>query len=259
MSSNPEVIIHKPDEICEIRKAAKAAAEVRERLRQLIVPGMSTAQIDEIANKLIIQQGGTSAFFGYKNYPGHICISLNDEVVHGIGRNDRIVSEGDLISLDIGVNLGGFIGDTAVSFVLGSLPIPKQTRFLLQKTHEALICGINAAKAGNRVRHISEAIEKKANEAKLGIVREYVGHGVGKHLHEPPEIPNFVNQNSGPVLQKGMVIAIEPMLNLGTHKVKIDKDNWTVRTCDAKLSAHFEHMVLINDDKPEVLTWPKMM
>jgi len=259
MNNKSEFVIHSSNEICEIRKAARIAADVREKLRQMVIPGMSTADIDELANRLILQAGAVSAFYGYRGFPGHICISVNDEVVHGIGVRDKIVQEGDLLSLDIGVDIGGFIGDTAISFVVGSKPILRQVRILLEKTHEALIAGINAAKAGNRVRHISEAIQNVADKAELGIVREYVGHGVGRKLHEPPEIPNFVISNSGPVLQNGMVLAIEPMFNLGTHKVKIDKDNWTVRTCDGKLSAHFEHMILVNDDKPEVLTWPKMM
>jgi methionyl aminopeptidase len=258
MSNKQEYVIHSPEEICEIRKVATATATVREKLRKMIMHGMTTAEIDKLAHQLIMQVGGVSAFYGYRNYPGQICISINDEVVHGIGSPHRIISNGDLISLDIGVNLNGFIGDSAISFVLGG-EMPKHARFLLEKTHQALMRGIEAARAGNRIRHISTAVERVGKEAKLGIVREYVGHGVGVQLHEPPEIPNFVSNNSGPQLKNGMVLAIEPMFTLGTHQVKIDKDNWTVRTLDAKLSAHFEHMVLINDDKPEVLTWPRMM
>jgi methionyl aminopeptidase len=254
-----EYIVHSEEEICEIRKAAGAAAGVRERLRKMVQPGMSTYDIDEMAHQLIMQSGGISAFYGYKNFPGFICISINDEVVHGVASKDKIIAEGDLVSLDIGVDTGGYVGDTAISFVAGSAPIPKQTRFLLEKTHKALMRGVEAARAGSRVRHISEAVERVAKEANLGIVREYVGHGVGTRLHEPPEIPNFSSGCSGPVLRNGMVLAIEPMFNLGTHKVKTDKDNWTVRTSDGKLSAHFEHMVLVKDDKPEVLTWPRMM
>ncbi|HPN84623.1 MAG TPA: type I methionyl aminopeptidase, partial [Victivallales bacterium] len=178
MPEKKEYIVHSQEEICEIRKSAAAAATVRERLRKMISPGMTTAQIDHTAHQLIMQVGGVSAFYGYRNFPGQICISLNDEIVHGIGSKDKVVQEGDLVSIDVGVDINGFIGDTAVSFVVGSLPMPKQTRFLLEKTHSALMRGIEKARAGNRVRHISEAIEKVAREAKLGVVREFVGHGV---------------------------------------------------------------------------------
>jgi methionyl aminopeptidase len=260
MSTKQEFVVHTPEEMCGIRKAAAAAATVRERLRQMIFPGMSTLQVDELAYCIIAQLGGVSAFFGYKNFPGQICISLNDEVVHGIGSTGKILCSGDLISVDIGVSIDSFIGDTAASFIVGDAsPLQADVRMLLEKTHEALISGIGAAKAGNRVRDISAAVEKVAKLANLGVVREYVGHGVGCALHEPPEIPNFTSKNTGTLLRDGMVLAIEPMFNLGTYKVKTDKDRWTVRTADGRLSAHFEHMILINSDKPEVLTWPKMM
>ena len=249
-------IIHSPEEINAIRVAAQAAAFVREQLVSIAVPGMSTKELDDIAGTLIASRGGKSAFLGYRGYPGQTCISLNDKVVHGIGSPSEIMRDGDVVSVDIGVNIAGGIGDTAKSFVVGARPFPDIT-MLLEKTEEALMAGISAALKGNYIRNISAEIEKIARKAGLGIVREYVGHGCGTKLHEPPEIPNFVTGNRGPMLMPGMVLAIEPMLNLGTHKVYTEPDNWTVRTLDGKVSAHFEHTVLITDNQPEILTWLK--
>jgi len=249
------IVIHSREEILGIKKAGQAAGFVRDELKNFIRPGMSTKEIDEIAKVLIESTGGRSAFFGYRGFPGQICISLNDEVVHGIGRNDVIVKNGDIVSVDVGVLLDGYVGDTAESIIPGEGK--EEAVFLLKKTREALFAGINVALKGNFVRDISYAVQKIAEANHLGIVREYVGHGCGKSLHEPPEVPNYKTSNRGPKLQNGMVLAIEPMLNLGTHAVKTDNDGWTVRTLDAKLSAHFEHMVLINEDKPEILTWAK--
>lgn len=249
------VVIHNQKEILGIKKAGQAAGFVREELKNLIRPGISTKEIDEMAGTLIESTGGESAFLGYRGFPRQICISLNDEVVHGIGRNDVIVKNGDIVSIDVGVFLDGYVGDTAESIIAGEEG--EEALFLLKKTREALFAGINAALKGNYVRDISNAVQKIAEANHLGIVREYVGHGCGKKLHEPPEVPNYKTSNRGPKLQNGMVLAIEPMLNLGTHAVKTDNDGWTVRTLDAKLSAHFEHMVLINENKPEILTWAK--
>jgi methionyl aminopeptidase len=258
LSRAPKFIIHTDDEICGIRIAAKAAAEVKNRLADMIRPGMSTKEIDNIAAALISSTGGKSAFLGYRGYPGQICISINDEVVHGIGSETRIVADGDIVSLDIGVDIDGFIGDNAISVVAGSSPIPPDVERLLTGTKEALNAGIEACLPGNRIRHISRAVEKTAKRFGLSIVQEYVGHGCGVSLHEPPEIPNYVTQNPGPILRPGMVLAIEPMLNLGKRNVITDKDGWTVRTKDGRLSAHFEHMVLITEKTPEILTWQKM-
>jgi methionyl aminopeptidase len=251
-----KAIIHTEDEITGIRKAAQAAAFVREQIKILIQPGLTTKEIDTLAGRLIESTGGTSAFLGYRGFPGQICISLNDEVVHGIGSNNRRVADGDLVSFDVGVSLGGYIGDNADTVIIGT-PADESAIHLIDNTRLALHEGIKAALKGNFIRDISCAVQKVAQKANLGIVREYVGHGCGVQLHEPPEIPNYKTSEKGPKLKNGMVLAIEPMLNLGTHKVKTDKDGWTVRTIDAKLSAHLEHMILINDNKPEILTWPK--
>jgi methionyl aminopeptidase len=218
---------------------------------------MTTKHIDGLAAMLIAATGGKSAFLGYRGYPGQICISLNDEVVHGIGSESRRVESGDVLSLDIGVELNGFIGDNATTMVVGGVTPPSDVQRLLDGTREALENGVRSALAGNRVRDISAAVERTAKRYKLGIVREYVGHACGRKLHEPPEIPNYTVRDRGPVLKPGMVLAIEPMLNLGGKDVVTDNDKWTVRTRDGSISAHFEHMVLVTDDKPEILTWRK--
>ena len=249
-----KVIIHTGREVEGIRKAAQAAGFVREQLKLLIQPGMSTKDIDNLAGTLIEATGGKSAFFGYRGFPGQICISLNDEVVHGIGSPFTIVKNGDIVSLDVGVELNGYIGDNAETVAIGATG-DSSIEHLLSNTRLSLHEAIKVAVKGNYIRDIGAAVQKVADKAKLGIVREYVGHGCGVKLHEPPEIPNYRTQNKGPKLRNGMVLAIEPMLNLGTCRVKTDSDGWTVRTLDGKLSAHFEHMILINNDKPEILTW----
>jgi methionyl aminopeptidase len=256
MSKNKHYIIHTEEEIKKIRVAAAAAGLVRTQLPKMVTIGMSTKQVDQLAGQLIAATGGKSAFLGYRGFPGQICISINDEVVHGIGREDVILQENDLISVDIGVKLDGGIGDNATSFFLGK--IDNDIARLLKYTEKALHNAIAKAVKGNFINDISNAIERTAKQGGLGIVREYVGHGCGIALHEPPEVPNFTSGFRGPQLRPGMVLAIEPMFNIGTYKVKTDKDKWTVRTRDGKKSAHFEHMVLITDNKPEVLTWQKM-
>jgi methionyl aminopeptidase len=256
MVSKEEYVIHTPQEIEGIRIAAAATAGVRDEVAAIARVGMSTKELDDLAGMFIRETGGTSAFLGYHGFPGQICISVNDEVVHGIGTPQRIIEEGDIVSIDLGVKINGCIGDTATSFVVGRTPT-KQQKVLLDKTKEALMAGIDAAVAGNYIRDISAAVEGVAKKARLGVVRDYVGHGVGCELHEPPEVPNYVSRKKGPKLLPGMVLAIEPMFNLGTHKVKIKSDGWTVVTRDKKLSAHFEHIVLITENKPEILTWQK--
>jgi methionyl aminopeptidase len=255
----PSYVIHSEDEIRRIRIAAEATARVRDELAKRACPGMSTLELDRIAAALITQENGRSAFLGYCGFPGNICISLNEEVVHGIGSADRIMTENDIVSIDIGVEIDGAIGDTALTFALRPDPSPA-VEMLLKTTNDALMAGIEQAVCGNYLNDICSAIEKVANSQKLGVVRDFVGHGVGTKLHEPPEVPNFRMASKGPKLQKGMVLAIEPMFNLGTAKVSVDKFNhWTVRSLDKSLSAHFEHTILITDNKPEILTWPKTM
>ncbi len=250
-------VVYGEEEYPAIRAAARAAAEAVDQLVAMTRPGMSTGELDAVATAVIASTGGESAFLGYRGYPGQICISVNDEVVHGIGLPDRIMRRGDVVSLDVGVQLGGFIGDNATTFIVGGDTPSKDVARLLKGTREALDEGIAAAVPGNRIGDISAAVERTAKRHRLGVVREYVGHACGRELHEPPEIPNFTGRSKGPALKPGMVLAIEPMLNLGKRHVVTDKDGWTVRTRDGSVSAHFEHMVLVTNDGPEILTWRK--
>jgi methionyl aminopeptidase len=231
---------------------------VRDEIARLAHPGMTTFDLDQLAGQLINATGGRSAFKNYHGYPGNICISVNDVVIHGIGTPDQIITENDIVSIDVGVCIDGAIGDTALTF--GFKEFSGEVKRLLDGTYQSLMDGIAAARCGAFVRDISAAVEKCARRHKLGIVRDFVGHGCGIQLHEAPEVPNYTGWGKGPRLEPGMVLCIEPMLNLGTDSVKVDrKDGWTVRTVDGKLSAHFEHMILITDNEPEILTWPKMM
>jgi len=252
-----QVVIHSEQEIVGIRTAAQAAARALDELCAAVRPGMSTLELDELAGERIRATGGASAFLGYHGYPGQICISLNEEVVHGIGRADRVILPGDLVSLDVGVILDGFIGDNARTICAGCEPAPGQ-QALLDATREGLAAGIAAAVNGNFVNDISRAVEEVVAGYGFTVVRDFVGHGCGTALHEAPEVPNFAQRHRGARLQPGMVLAIEPMVNQGTHRVNVDpNDKWTVRTADGALSAHFEHMVLITKDTAEILTWPK--
>ena len=254
----PSRIIHTPEEIARIRRAGQITGAVRDEIASLARPGMSTFDLDQLAGAVISSTGGKSAFKGYYGYPGNICISVNEVVVHGIGSPDRIIGEKDIVSIDVGVSIDGAMGDTALTFGFGE-PAPEVKR-LLDGTREALMEGIAAARAGAFVRDVSAAVEHCARKHRLGIVREYVGHGCGIKLHEPPEVPNYTGWGKGPRLEPGMVICIEPMLNLGGEAVRLDRtDHWTVRTADGSWSAHFEHMVLITDKEPEILTWQKTM
>ena len=252
-----QVVIHTGRELPGIRVAAQAAALVLEQLCGAVRPGVSTLELDQLDGKLIADTGGTSAFHGYLGYPAQTCISLNEEVVHGIGQATRIIVPGDLVSLDVGVQLDGFIGDNARTVCAGIEPTPEQES-LLSATREGLAAGIAAAQGGNYVNDISRAVEESVSKNGFGIVRDFVGHGCGTKLHEAPEVPNFAQRARGARLQPGMVLAIEPMVNAGTHRVVVDPiDKWTVRTADGAPSAHFEHMVLITKDNAEILTWPK--
>ena len=251
MDSNP--IIYSDMAISKIRLAGQASRFVREELKKKIKIGMSTKFIDDMSGQIINSIGGKSAFLGYGGYPRNICISLNDEIVHGIGKEDKFIKNGDLISIDVGVHLNGYIGDNAETFIIGNNN-NQRVHFLIDKTKEALLSGIKMAIDGNVVNDISRTIYEVAVNNELNVVYDYVGHGCGKSLHEAPEIPNFVRNKKSSILRTGMVIAIEPMFNLGTSDVKIDADGYTVKTVDSELSAHFEDTILINGNKPEILT-----
>ena len=241
-------------DIEQMRESGRAVYEIREQLRDALVPGVTTRDIDQLAAKLIKERGGKSAFLNYRGFPGHICISVNEEVVHGIGGSRRI-QYGDVVKIDVGIILNGWVGDTALSVPVGE--IEPATADLLAATEEALEKGIDQARPGNRVRDIGKAVEKHVSARGYSVVREFVGHGVGRQLHEEPHVPNYAAPGRSPVLKPGMVLAIEPMVNMGQPEVRILADNWTVVTVDNKPSAHFEHTVLVTEDEPEILTCPE--
>jgi len=239
-------------EVEAMRLACRVANEVLEEVAGFIRPGVTTRQIDEFAAEVISKRDAKSAFLGYHKYPCHACISVNEEVVHGLA-GDRRLDFGDIVSLDVGVRYNGFVGDTAKTVPVGGCGVAAQR--LLDVTEKALYEGIAQAVAGNRVVDISRAIQRHVEGQGYSVVREFVGHGVGRSVHEEPQIPNFVEAGkSSPKLKAGMTLAIEPMVNAGRPEVKILKDGWTVVTVDGQLSAHFEHTVLITEGEPEILT-----
>jgi methionyl aminopeptidase len=245
--------IKSEDELKLMRSACAVAAEILEQIGAFIQPGMTTQQVDEFAAEQIKLRDAKSAFLGYRKYPRNVCISVNDEVVHGLG-SARELHFGDIVSVDVGVSYKNYIGDNARTFAVGGCGVLAQQ--LLDVTEQALYLGIAAAKPGNRVTDISRAIQDFVEGNGFNVVREFVGHGVGRAMHEEPQVPNFVDRKMNDKLRAGMTIAIEPMVNAGGANVKILKDGWTVVTQDGSLSAHFEHTVLITGGEPEILTWP---
>ena len=251
------MIILKSERDLELmRPAGTVAATVLDEVAAYIKPGLTTRQVDEFAAARIKQHGGKSAFLGYRKYPCHTCISVNDEVVHGLA-NDRQLRFGDIVSVDCGVIYKGFIGDTARTIAVGGCGVAAQR--LMDVTNQALYEGIAQAVPGNRVTDISRVIQNYVEANGYSVVREFVGHGVGRTMHEEPQVPNFVDAKSNQRLRPGMTIAIEPMVNAGRPDVKILKDGWTVVTQDGSLSAHFEHTVLITEGEPEILTCVERM
>ncbi|HEU6447052.1 MAG TPA: type I methionyl aminopeptidase [Verrucomicrobiae bacterium] len=234
-----------------MRPACAVAAEVLDEIGVFIKPGVTTKQVDEFAARQIELRGAKSAFLGYRKYPCHTCLSVNEEVVHGLA-TERELHFGDIVSADVGVRHNGFIGDNAKTFVVGGCGVLAQR--LLDVTEQALYLGIAAAKPGNRVTDISRAIQEFVEGNGFSVVREFVGHGVGRTMHEEPQVPNFVDRKMNDKLRPGMTIAIEPMVNAGLPDVKILKDGWTVVTQDGSLSAHFEHTILVTNGEPEILT-----
>ena len=243
-------------EIEKMRRACRTASEILDQVSELIRPGISTKEVDQAAADLMQEAGVQSAFLGYRIghrvFPGNICISLNDEIVHGIGSQRRI-QYGDIVKLDIGVIQDGWVGDTAYTVPVGM--IDERTERLLRVTQAALRRAIETASEGVRLGDVCAAIEEVALRDGFSVVREFVGHGVGRKLHEEPQVPNFGKRGSGPRLKAGMTLALEPMINAGGPAVKLLDDGWTVCTLDGTPSAHFEHTVLITKDEPEILTW----
>lgn len=245
------VILKSPEEIEKIRASNHIVAEVLEGLKELVKPGVTTEELDIYAETMTKKKGADPAFKGYMGYPSSLCTSVNAEVVHGIP-SDRVLKEGDLISMDFGALYKGYYGDSAITVAVGEVsPVAEQ---LMEATHEALYKGIYEARVGNRLGDISSAVQTHVENAGFSVVRDFVGHGIGRKLHEEPQIPNFGVQGRGIELKSGMVFAIEPMVNEGTYKVKVLEDGWTVVTLDGKLSAHFEHTVAITENGPVILS-----
>lgn len=251
------IILKNSDEIAKMKVSGSVVAQVLEILRQKVKPGTTTANLNAIAEYEARKRNALPVFKNYPNpkggrpFPGAICASINEEVVHGIPSH-RELKEGDILSIDFGVIVNGFAGDAAITVAVGE--ISDKAAELIRVTEEALMAGINQAIMGNRIGAISNAVQTHAEKHGFAVVRDFVGHGIGRDMHEDPPIPNFGRVNSGPRLKPGMTLAIEPMLNVGTHRVLIKEDEWTVVTQDGGYSAHYEHTIAITDQGPEILT-----
>ncbi len=246
------IVIKSKKEIELMREACKISAEALQLAGESVKPGISTKEIDNIAYKCIVKHKATPNFLGLYDFPATACISVNDEVIHGIPSADRIIKDGDIVSIDLGAEINGYNGDNAATFAAGSCS-PEAKR-LMDVTAEGLVKGIEAAIPGNRIGDIGYAVQTYCESQGFSVVRDYVGHGVGSKLHEDPSVPNFGHKGHGLRLIKGMTLAIEPMINQGSYHVRQLSDGWTVVTRDGKLSAHFEHTVAITDNGPEILT-----
>jgi methionyl aminopeptidase len=245
------IIIKSPEEIAAMRAAGRVVARTMEALKKAIRPGVTTLELDRIGEETIRGLGGIPAFKGHLGYPASLCVSVNEQVVHGIPGPRRLV-EGDIVSIDVGAIVGGFVGDAGFTAAVGS--VSEEARRLIAVTAGALEAGIAVARPGGHVSDISHAVEETARAGGFSVVREYVGHGVGRKMWEEPQVPNFGPPGAGPVLRSGMTLALEPMINAGTHEVELSKDGWTVVTKDGRLSAYFEHTIAILEEGPEILT-----
>jgi len=243
-------------EISKIREASAILARTLQELAGLVREGISTAELDDFAREVLRQRGGEPAFLGYNHFPASLCVSINEQVIHGIPGRKKLRT-GDIVGLDIGINLGGYFSDTAVSLPVGAVS-PQRAR-LLAVTRECLARGVQAAVVGNRISQISAAVYEHARANGFEVVRQFCGHGVGFALHEEPQVPNYVSSGPNPRLKPGMVLALEPMLNAGTWEVEVLKDDWTVVTADRSDSAHFEHTIVIHKDRTEVLTGSELL
>jgi len=248
------ITIKSKRELEGMRESGKITAEVFAEVAGMIKPGVTTVELDRKAGESIRRRGAVSAFLGYRGFPAVICISIDEEVVHGIA-GPRRLKEGDIVSLDIGVKHRGYYGDMAATFAVGKVNAEK--RRLIGVTAGALAAGIEKARAGNRLYDISAAVQEKAEGAGYSVVRDFVGHGIGSELHEDPQIPNYGKSGTGPLLRAGMVLAIEPMVALGSFEVEVLSNGWTVVTRDRQPAAHFEHTVAVTENGPEIFTWLK--
>lgn len=246
------IILKSLQEIEKIRKASLVVSDVLDHIRSMVRPGVSTQYLDEIAEQFILAAGAKQAFKGYHGYPKTLCTSINNEVIHGIPSKDVILKQGDIISIDVGAISEGFYGDAAITLPVGAIT-PAAER-LIRATEESLARGIAQAQPGNHLYDISHAVQSYVESHGYSVVREFVGHGIGRNMHEDPQLPNFGDPGKGPKLRSGMVLAIEPMVNAGVSDTVIKDDNWTAVTVDGSLSAHFEHTIAIMPDGPWILT-----
>jgi len=245
------IIVKNDRELQYMRDAGKIVANTLAELEKAVEPGISTQELDKVSEDFIVKAGAAPAFKGYGGFPATICASINEEVVHGIP-GLRKVETGDIISIDCGAVINGYFGDSAVTLAIGD--ITSEAQQLLDVTRESLFAGIDQAQVNNRLYDISSSVQTFVESKGFSVVRDYVGHGIGRNMHEDPQVPNFGKPGRGPRLQSGMTLAIEPMVNVGTYEVTTKQDNWTVVTRDGKLSAHFEHTIAITDNGPEILT-----
>ena len=247
------ITLRSPHEIELMRRAGKITAAARALAGEMVRPGVTTQEIDSAVEHFIRKQGAVPSFLHYNGYPASVCVSVNDEIIHGIP-GKRVLQEGDIVSVDVGAYIGGFHGDCAATFACGK--ISPEAQDLIDVTRQSFFEGIKCAKEGHRLLDISAAIQTYVESHGYSIVREYVGHGVGTQMHEPPEIPNYGQPGRGPRLLRGMTLAIEPMVNAGSAAIKQMPDGWTVKTLDGKWAAHYENTILITDGEPEILTAP---
>ncbi|MDI9441308.1 MAG: type I methionyl aminopeptidase [Firmicutes bacterium] len=246
------IILKSSDELRAMRAAGRVVAQAHELVRELVRPGITTWELDKKVEEFLLSQKAVPAFKGYHGYPASICTSINEVVVHGIPSRNVVLEEGSIISVDIGAFVDGYCGDSAWTYPVGK--IDPEVQLLLETTEAALYAGIEQARVGNRLSDISHAVQQRVEADGFSVVRDYVGHGIGRDMHEEPQIPNFGPPGRGPRLRPGMTLAIEPMVNMGSFHVEVLADNWTVVTRDGKWSAHFEHTIAVTEDAPVILT-----
>jgi methionyl aminopeptidase len=246
------IVCRSAEELKRMREAGRLVGEVLTELAARVAPGVTTAELDELAEKRIRKAGATPAFKGYHGYPATICASINEEVIHGIPSGRRLLNEGDVISIDVGASLDGYFGDSAITLAVGQ--VSEEAATLLRVTDESLYKAIEVVKPGGRISDIGHAVQQHVEAYGFSVVREFVGHGIGQKMHEEPQVPNYGEPGRGPRLTEGMVLAIEPMVNAGKPAVKVLADGWTAVTRDGSLSAHFEHTVAVTADGPWILT-----
>lgn len=246
------ITIKNQQQIEHMRQAGRIVGELHNLLTEKIEVGMSTMDLDQIAAEFIKSQGATSSFLGYHGYPGNICVSINEEVVHGIPSKERIIQDGDVVSIDLGAYINGVHGDAARTHIMGNAS--DEAKRLVEVTRESFFKGIEMIKPGNHLHQVSQAIQEYVEANGFSVVRDLVGHGIGTELHEDPQIPNYKTRGRGPKLQEGMVLAIEPMVNVGRYDVRVLSDDWTIVSIDHSLSAHYENTVLVTKDGYELLT-----